>query len=104
MFENPRRGRQERNFKTNISKILDLNSSSEQIFFRKLLLGGPGKSWNLEELRSSIIHTVVQFNFLCQLLCTFDLSKSVSSTPKVTLEKEKKKVETARRKKEGEEK
>ena len=32
MFENPRRGRQARNFTTNVRKILDLKSSSEQIF------------------------------------------------------------------------
>ena len=31
MFENPRRGRQARNF-TNVPKILDLKSSSEQVF------------------------------------------------------------------------
>ena len=31
-FENPRRGRQERNLTTNVPKILDLKSSSEQIF------------------------------------------------------------------------
>ena len=31
--ENPRRGRQARNFTTNVPKILDLKSSSEQIFF-----------------------------------------------------------------------
>ena len=41
MFENPRRGRQVRNFTTNVPKILDLKSSSEQIFFRKLSLGAP---------------------------------------------------------------
>ena len=41
MFENPRRGRQARNFTANVSKILDLKSSSEQIFFRKLSLGTP---------------------------------------------------------------
>ena len=41
MFENPRRGKQARNFTTNVSKILDLKSSSEQIFFRKLSLGAP---------------------------------------------------------------
>ena len=41
MFENPRRGRQARNFTTNVSKILDLKSSSEQIFFRKFSLGAP---------------------------------------------------------------
>ena len=32
MFEIPRRGRQARNFTTNFPKILDLKSSSEQIF------------------------------------------------------------------------
>ena len=32
MFENPRRDRQARNFTTNAPKILDLKSSSEQIF------------------------------------------------------------------------
>ena len=42
MFENPRRGRQARNITTNVPKILDLKSSSEQIFFRKLSLGAPG--------------------------------------------------------------
>ena len=41
MFENPRRGRQARNFTTNVPKILDLKSSFEQIFFRKLSLGAP---------------------------------------------------------------
>ena len=32
MFENPRRGRQARNFTTNVPKILDLKSFSEEIF------------------------------------------------------------------------
>ena len=32
MFENPRRGRQARNFTKNVPKILDLKSSSEQMF------------------------------------------------------------------------
>ena len=41
MFENPRRGRQARNFTTNVPKILDLKSSSEQIFSRKFRLGAP---------------------------------------------------------------
>ena len=44
MFENPRRGRQARNFTTNVPKILDLKSSSEQIFSRKLSLGAPDMS------------------------------------------------------------
>ena len=41
MSENPRRGRQARNFTGNDPKILDLKSSSEQIIFRKLSLGAP---------------------------------------------------------------
>ena len=41
LFENPRRGMQARNFTTNVTKVLDLKSSSEQIFFRKLSLGAP---------------------------------------------------------------
>ena len=44
MFENPRRGRQARNFTTNAAKILDLKSSSEQIFSLKLPLGAPDSS------------------------------------------------------------
>ena len=40
-FENSRRGRQARNLSENDPKILDLESSSEQIIFRKLLLGAP---------------------------------------------------------------
>ena len=35
MFENPRRGRQARNFITNVPKILDLKTSSAQIFSEK---------------------------------------------------------------------
>ena len=41
MFENPRSGRQARNFTTNVKKILVLKSSSERIFSRKLPLGAP---------------------------------------------------------------
>ena len=41
MFENPRRGMQARNFTTNVPKILDLKSSSEQIFFPKIVVGCP---------------------------------------------------------------
>ena len=47
MFENLRGGRQARNFTTNVPKILDLKSSSEQIFFRKLSLGAPDIIKNL---------------------------------------------------------
>ena len=35
LFENPRTGRQARNFTTKLLKILDLKSSSEQISLRR---------------------------------------------------------------------
>ena len=47
----PRSGRQARNFKINAPKILDLKSSSEQIFSRKLPLGAPELSCLISELR-----------------------------------------------------
>ena len=54
MFENPRRGRQARNFTTNVPKILDLKSSPEQIFSRKLSLGAPA-------LRSRYVQGILMF-------------------------------------------
>ena len=49
MFENPRRGRQAWNFTTNVPKILDLKSSSEQIFSKNWLwvppLQGRDHAW-----------------------------------------------------------
>ena len=47
VFENSRRGRQAKNFTTNVQKILDLKSSSEQIFSEKLTLGAP--AWPVHE-------------------------------------------------------
>ena len=47
MFENPRRGRQARNFTTNAPKILDRKSSSEQIFSQKLPLGAPEATFEM---------------------------------------------------------
>ena len=55
MFENPRRGRQARNFTENDPKILDLKSSSEQIIFRKLSLGAPE---GYTELRTRLLHAL----------------------------------------------
>ena len=52
MFENPSRGRQAKNFTTNAPKILDLKSSSEQIFSRKLPLGAPVKCLKLKRVSS----------------------------------------------------
>ena len=43
-FENSRRGRQARNLSENNPKILELKSSSEQIFSQKLPLGAPAVS------------------------------------------------------------
>ena len=57
MFENPRRGRQARNFTTNVPKILVLKSSSEQIFSRKLPLGAPVGF--LRKSRSQVIQLVL---------------------------------------------
>ena len=51
MFENPRRGRQARNFTTNVPKIQGLKSSSEQIFSRKLPLGAPDLSFRRDDNR-----------------------------------------------------
>ena len=41
MFENPRRGRQARDFTTNVPKILDIKSSFRTDIFRKLSSGAP---------------------------------------------------------------
>ena len=49
MLENARRVRQARNFSTNVPKILDLKSSSEQIFLRKLSLGAPAMALCIPE-------------------------------------------------------
>ena len=53
MFENPRRGRQARSFTTNVPKILDLKSSSEQIFSENCrwvpLLDGKKCRWVVEQ-------------------------------------------------------
>ena len=53
MFKNPRRSRQARNFTTNVPKILDLKSSSEEIFFRKLSLGAPAK-YSLSNIKNQL--------------------------------------------------
>ena len=60
MFENPRRGRQARNFTANVPKILVLKSSSEQIFSRKLPLGAPDMLPMMASLR------ILQFSTVCR--------------------------------------
>ena len=59
MFENPRRGMQARNFTTNVPKILDLKSSSEQIFSRKLSLGAPVTSLTILLIISIVVLGVI---------------------------------------------
>ena len=70
MFENPRRGRQARNFTTNVPKILDLKSPSEQIFSRKLSLGAPATTSKLNLIISlNASHILYTLHFLrrCQV-------------------------------------
>ena len=61
MFENPRRGRQARNLTTNVPKILDLKSSSEQKFSSQI-----GENHSL------------MFLSILEYLCMFSLSFTVS--------------------------
>ena len=58
MFENPRRGRQVRNFTTNAPKILDLKSSSEQIFSRQLPLGAPVLTLKFDNVTVKTIYSL----------------------------------------------
>ena len=53
---------QARNFTTNVPKILDLKSSSEQIFPRKLSLGAPDQ--NREINMSRKFHVIRQFGLV----------------------------------------
>ena len=70
MSENPRRSRQTRNFTTNVPKILDLKSSSEQIFFRKLSLGAPD---NNVLVITIIIILLAVLNFLLHIFDVFQI-------------------------------
>ena len=62
VFENPRRGRQARYFTTNVPKILDLKSSSELIFFRKLSLGAPEFSFRETLCPVLLTHQIFVFH------------------------------------------
>ena len=66
-FENPRRGRQARNFTTNIPKILDLKIVFRTDIFRKLLLGAPDLTSAFSPFygcKLSIITSVDEITFL----------------------------------------
>ena len=85
MFENPRRGMQARNFTTNVPKILDLKSSSEQIFFRKLSLGAPDRSFAIlfpvkTVMTKNVVHFVIAVIWLGAL--AFSLPLMVASKTK----------------------
>ena len=67
MFENPRRGRQAGNFTTNVPKILDLKSSSEEIFFRNLSLGAPDFSFKKVNFAVAMNKLRQRNQFICSL-------------------------------------
>ena len=72
-----------RNFTTNVPKILDLKSSSEQIFSRKLSLGAPDFN---DEKRNKNTSTVVGFILfstmtswmVLKLMVTFRMKNRIS--------------------------
>ena len=69
-FENPRRGRQARNFLENDPKILDLKSSSEQIIFRKLSLGASDKTVSASAISEQVSRCYINapHELTCQIL------------------------------------
>ena len=73
MFENPRRGRQARNFSTNVPKIVDLKSFSKQI----LALSAPGRWQWKRHIKSELIRAALNFfalipsRSICQILPNF---------------------------------
>ena len=69
MFENPRTGRQARNFTINVPKILDLKSSSEQIFsenWRWVPLSGWGNNKQRTKLKNEMHYDVYVLAFYTQ--------------------------------------
>ena len=93
MFENPRRGRQARNFTTNAPKILDLKSSSEQIFSLKLPLGAPAKfiretrariadAYGNRFIKDRVFHCICTFMLLCVSSTNSELTTDLDETTK----------------------
>ena len=76
MFENPRRGRQARNFGKNVPKILDLKSSSEQIFSENCrwvpLLIPSSERQNLPTRRKNLHQEPIKFDGLLPALTVLD--------------------------------
>ena len=95
MFENPRRGRQARNFTENDPKILGLKSSSEQIIFRKLSLGAPVRSKSVKNKK--LIESIECF--LCVLFLDIPescIKKKKKNAFECYISREKKKKENKR--------
>ena len=80
MFENPRRGRQAKNFTTSVPKILDLRSSSEQIF-SEIVVGCPCLYLSLSNV---IIHNFLasKFSFLPQIAGLMDCRSEMAKSQK----------------------
>ena len=85
MFENLRRGRQARNFTTNVPKILDLKSSSEQIFSRKLPLGAPETVKRLTEERVNHLEKMLKIGGKAYQSYRFLLLNPKELKPRTTL-------------------
>ena len=71
MFENPRRGKQARNLTTNVPKILDLKSSSEQVFSeneRWVPLAGISLPFFI---RRSFLSVLIGYLLVCLFVCFF---------------------------------
>jgi len=86
MFENPRRGRQARNFTTNVPKNLDLKSSSEQIF-SEIDVGCTWASFYLKNLKFTCLEIFLSLlrlkckDHYCQ--CAYFFFLVLSEVPKV---------------------
>ena len=76
MFKNPRRSRQARNFTTNAPKILDLKSSSEQIFSRKLSLGAPVQSMRFTSNVAKSSAVILQIHVPSPLPTQYNVERS----------------------------
>ena len=80
MLENPRGGRQARNFTTKVPKILDLKSSSEQIFSENSrwvpLFSLVLHQWNYMYVRKSVVNAVTSCVKILSIKkpCTFFLT------------------------------
>ena len=78
MFENPRRGRQATNFTKSVPKILDLKSSSEQIFSENWRWDSQKDSSSIEEKMFSKVTLPSTLIFSAKDVCTINLTVLVT--------------------------